>query len=204
MLASHLGGVVVSKPFAPRHFLPVGWIVVLAVVAAIAVAGVGRLRTHPASEAPKPVAGAPQGPALDAEHRRQVRGSLDALPLAFEVNQGQTDPRIKYMARAGGYTLFLTANDAVFALRSSSQPAAKATPKDSWARTAQVTSQRCRKETGRPRFACGFWEEIRGRKSPAATSSQGARTTSSVTIPASGMRMCPNMHAFPTGMSIRE
>lgn len=133
-----------SKPFAPRHFLPAGWTVAVAVVAAIAAPGVGRLRTHPASEGAKPVAGALQGPALHAEHRRRVRGSLDALPLAFEVNQGQTDPRIKYMARAGGYTLFLTANDAVFALRPSSQPAAQAIPKYSWARAAQVTSQRSR------------------------------------------------------------
>lgn len=88
-----------SKVFAPRHFLLAGWTVAVVVVAAIAVAGVGRLRTHPASEPAKPVAGTPHGPALDAERRRRVRGSLDALPLAFEVNQGHTDPRIKYMAR---------------------------------------------------------------------------------------------------------
>jgi hypothetical protein len=113
----------------------------VAVLAAIAMAGVGRLRTHPASQGAKPLAGASQGPALDAEHRLLVRGSLDALPLAFEVNQGQTDPRIKYMARAGGYTLLLTANGAVFALRSSSPPATQATPKYSWARSPQVTSR---------------------------------------------------------------
>ena len=131
-----------SKPFAPRQFLPAGWIVVVAVVGAITVAGVGRLPTHPSSEAARPIAGVPQGPDLDAEHRRRVRGSLDALPLAFEVNQGQTDPRIKYVARAAGYTLFLTANDAVFALRSSSPPAAQATPKYSWGHASQVTSQK--------------------------------------------------------------
>ena len=131
----------VPKPLSPRIFIPAAWIVAIGVVSAIAVTSVDRLHTHPANEAAKPVAGAPQGPALDAEHRRLVRGSLDALPLAFEVNQGQTHPRIKYMARAGGYTLFLTANDAVFALRSSSQSVSQATPKYSWARAAQVTSQ---------------------------------------------------------------
>jgi hypothetical protein len=44
------------------------------------------------------------------------------------------------MARAAGYTLFLTANDAIFALSSSSPPATQATPKYSWARSAQITS----------------------------------------------------------------
>ncbi len=37
--------------------------------------------------------------------------------LAFEANQGQTDPQVKYMARGNGYTVFLTGNDTVFALQ---------------------------------------------------------------------------------------
>jgi hypothetical protein len=49
---------------------------------------------------------------------------MGTLPLAFEANQGQTDPQVKYMARGNGYTVFLTANDTVFALHSSSQAAA--------------------------------------------------------------------------------
>src|SRR5438552_12699321 len=39
------------------------------------------------------------------------------LPLVFEPNQGQTDPEVKYLARAGGYTLFLTDREAVLAGR---------------------------------------------------------------------------------------
>jgi hypothetical protein len=50
-----------------------------------------------------------------------VRAHLDALPLAFEANEGQTDPQVKYMARGNGYTAFLTANETVFAMHSSSQ-----------------------------------------------------------------------------------
>jgi hypothetical protein len=118
----------VSKPFAQRHFFAAGWIVVVAVVAAIAVSDAADISTHPANQPAMPVAGATQGPALDAEHRRAVRGSLEALPLAFEVNQGQTYPLVKYMARASEYTLFLTANDAVFALRSSSRSGLQETP----------------------------------------------------------------------------
>jgi hypothetical protein len=37
------------------------------------------------------------------------------LPLAFEPNVGQTDDRAKFLARGGGYTLFLTADGAVIA-----------------------------------------------------------------------------------------
>jgi hypothetical protein len=39
------------------------------------------------------------------------------LPLSFETNQGQTDARVRFLARASGYTLFVTANEAVFAGR---------------------------------------------------------------------------------------
>jgi hypothetical protein len=61
-----------------------------------------------------------QAPATRADQRGRVAASLGKLPLAFEANQGQTDPQVKYMARGNGYTVFLTANDAVFALQSSS------------------------------------------------------------------------------------
>ena len=42
-----------------------------------------------------------------------------SLPLSFEVNQGQTDPQVKFLARGGGYTLFLSQNEAVLKLQSS-------------------------------------------------------------------------------------
>ncbi len=37
------------------------------------------------------------------------------LPLSFEPNQGQTDARVKFLARVPGYTLFVTADAVVFA-----------------------------------------------------------------------------------------
>lgn len=40
------------------------------------------------------------------------------LPLSFEANFGQTDPRVKFLARGPGYTLFLTPTEAVLALSS--------------------------------------------------------------------------------------
>ena len=66
-----------------------------------------------------------QPAAISAEQRGRVRASLDALPLAFEANQGQTDPQVKYTARGNGYSVFLTANDAVFAITSAKHPAAQ-------------------------------------------------------------------------------
>jgi len=40
-----------------------------------------------------------------------------SLPLFFEPNQGQTDPRVKFLARGAGYGLFLTADEAVLQLQ---------------------------------------------------------------------------------------
>lgn len=38
------------------------------------------------------------------------------LPLSFEVNQGQTDPQVKYLARGMGYITYLTGKEAVIAI----------------------------------------------------------------------------------------
>ncbi len=42
--------------------------------------------------------------------------SYGKLPLVFEKNLGQTDPRVKFLSRASGYTLFLTDREAVLRL----------------------------------------------------------------------------------------
>jgi uncharacterized protein (TIGR03437 family) len=39
------------------------------------------------------------------------------LPLSFEPNQGQTDPRVRFVSRGAGYTIFLSPTSATFALR---------------------------------------------------------------------------------------
>jgi len=44
--------------------------------------------------------------------------SFSHLPIVFEPNRGQTDPRVKFLARGGGYTLFLTSDEAVFVAQS--------------------------------------------------------------------------------------
>jgi hypothetical protein len=46
--------------------------------------------------------------------------SYGKLPLSFEANKGQTNPQVKFMSCGGGYTTFLTADEAVLVLRKSS------------------------------------------------------------------------------------
>jgi hypothetical protein len=53
---------------------------------------------------------------LPVEQPRELRPVLSRLPLAFESNQGQADPRVRYLAHGEGYTLLLTASDVLFAL----------------------------------------------------------------------------------------
>ena len=42
--------------------------------------------------------------------------SFGRLPLGFEVNQGQADARVRFLARGQGYGIFLTADGAAFSL----------------------------------------------------------------------------------------
>ena len=63
------------------------------------------LRLEPATQPPKdPVA---------------LKAAYAQIPLAFEVNAGQTDAQVQYLARGSGYTIFLTAADAVLKLQDS-------------------------------------------------------------------------------------
>src|ERR1700687_6209977 len=71
------------------------------------------------AQATQPAATASPSPAA----AEAVRASFAKLPLSFEENVGQTDGRVKYMSRGSGYSLFLTADQAVFALRDGSAPA---------------------------------------------------------------------------------
>ena len=55
-----------------------------------------------------------------ASQARMVE-SYGKLPLSFEPNHGQTDPRVKFLSRGRGYTLFLTSTEAVLTLRKAAQ-----------------------------------------------------------------------------------
>jgi hypothetical protein len=51
------------------------------------------------------------------EQKENIRKSYMDLPLNFEINQGQTDERVKFLARGSGFSLFLTNEEAVLKLR---------------------------------------------------------------------------------------
>jgi hypothetical protein len=56
-----------------------------------------------------------------ASEPSSLRFRLGQLPLFFEANQGQTDSRVKFLARGSGYGLFLTADQAVLELQGTPQ-----------------------------------------------------------------------------------
>ncbi len=71
------------------------------------------------------LAGAAVSCAWAAEPRPATRESAPATAtagqqqqaLSFEINQGQADSRVKFLSRGRGYSLFLTANEAVLKLQ---------------------------------------------------------------------------------------
>lgn len=73
-----------------------------------AVAGVsGSARAESAGDRYPAAASSTRAPSPE---RRSV-----PMPMAFEANEGQTDPRVRFIARGAGYALFLTSTEAVLA-----------------------------------------------------------------------------------------
>jgi Beta-propeller repeat len=66
-------------------------------------------------------------PPLRGSERRTAQARMlqhyRQLPLSFEANRGQTDARVKFLARGQGFALFLTGNEAVLDLRKPIQKA---------------------------------------------------------------------------------
>ncbi|MGA7697848.1 MAG: hypothetical protein WCA76_22675, partial [Candidatus Sulfotelmatobacter sp.] len=103
-----------SKPATRRVFFPAVWIVAVTVVAAATLIAVGPAksglrRSNPASA----TAMSQLQSVTPAEHAR-INATYAALPLAFEANQGQVDPQVKYLARGNGYKLYLASSEAIF------------------------------------------------------------------------------------------
>lgn len=53
----------------------------------------------------------------EEQAEKRVMASYADLPLSFEMNDGQTDERVRLLARANSYSLFLTDGEAVVKLR---------------------------------------------------------------------------------------
>src|SRR5215472_11007382 len=59
-------------------------------------------------------------PVISPANKARIAQAYGTLPLSFEANLGQADKRVKFISRGGRYSLFLTADEAVLALRKSS------------------------------------------------------------------------------------
>jgi len=94
--------------------------------AALVLTTVGALdapgRTAASSARPAPASHRPSGPAVAPGRAGRPGGTragttlrrvAAALPSGFEINGGQTDRRVTFLAHGGGYTLFLTATEAI-------------------------------------------------------------------------------------------
>jgi hypothetical protein len=86
-------------------------------------------------------------PAAKTANAERLAENFGKLPLNFEPNVGQTDSRVKYLARANGYMVFLTPDEAVLEIHSEMKKGKTAPPevktaalamKFAGARTAQV------------------------------------------------------------------
>ena len=66
----------------------------------------------------------------NAATRARVIDTYGKLPLRFEANRGQTDSRVKFLARGAGYSLFLTGDEAVLSLRQAEAGQQKAAGRD--------------------------------------------------------------------------
>src|SRR5580692_1612502 len=53
----------------------------------------------------------------DPKAQTRILDPYGKLPLSFEANHGQTDNKVKFLSRGHGYSLFLTGNEAVIALK---------------------------------------------------------------------------------------
>lgn len=106
-----------SKVSAPRFFMPAVWILAIAFVAiGVVTFPTLRMTKEATSRLGHPRQDSRAHQAINAEQRNRIRASLDALPLAFEANEGQTDPAVKYTARGNEYRLYLTSGEAVMSL----------------------------------------------------------------------------------------
>jgi hypothetical protein len=99
--------------------------------------------------------GASQTKAVDPATEQRLREAYGKLPVSFEPNLGQLDRRVKFTARGGGYTMFLTATETVFVMRGkraakpASAPNAVKQPRSVGEFEQQITERHEQKEASR-------------------------------------------------------
>src|SRR5277367_1594459 len=61
----------------------------------------------------QPAAKAGAGSGVSAQDQQKLAASAIKMPLLFEANEGQTDSSVQFLARSGGYAMFLAPIEAV-------------------------------------------------------------------------------------------
>lgn len=81
----------------------------VAIVAVVCMAGLdaGQAASAPASPAPA---------AHTGDQVKTAEANYGKIPLSFEANVGQTDPRVQFLSRGSGYSLFLAPGEVVLSL----------------------------------------------------------------------------------------
>lgn len=110
-----------SKPAVPKFWKPAMWVVAIVAIAVSIAAGTGKFSTKRVRAAEPTgfrLAENAQPASVNGNENRQIRAKFDALPLAFEANQGQAGEDVKYVARGNGYKLYLSSLHATMAFQS--------------------------------------------------------------------------------------
>lgn len=107
---------VLHKPGSTRHHKWWAGIALLAVVVASVVPGRLSVRGLARSNCSLD---ARQAATPHKASRSRLLAAYTQMPLSFEINQGQSGPQVKFLSRGGGYSLFLTGDQAVLALQKS-------------------------------------------------------------------------------------
>jgi uncharacterized repeat protein (TIGR01451 family) len=98
------------------------WVPILGAMFVLLLAGCvllerGSRRYAQKAMAPVPASPIPSSSGSSPRSKPDARAILGQLPLIFEPNQGQADPRVKFLARGAGYSLFLDTTGAVLAMQ---------------------------------------------------------------------------------------
>jgi len=97
-----------------------------------------RLRAR-TTDARATVTGETSPPTPEPRARALAAAAYAKLPLSFERNEGQTDPRVEYLSRGRGYSFFLTPTEAVWSLqRGTAQPPTPSEPPEGRPRELRV------------------------------------------------------------------
>src|SRR5437588_5285104 len=83
---------------------------------------------HPSGRSTLAANGSLPGTKANQQGQARLVETYGKLPLSFEANRGQTDKKVRFLARGRDYALFLTATDASVTFKKQAEPGSEAGP----------------------------------------------------------------------------